>query len=226
MKILCGGPSRETESDLFLEHKAGLERQRTDSIDIDVHHEIVPDPGGPRWADSKIDRVAKARQQMLDASRVLVSVNERDNWDAKLRHDHDALFMVDTDVILGDGVLERMLQVDADVVYGVFWTFSDWGGHPDDWPQVWDRHPYTLTPKFENKLRMHKHRVEEFQVWGGGACTLIRGRGFESHYYPRMKGLPEAGMWIGEDRSFCLGLESRSIKQVAVTGLPIEHRYP
>jgi hypothetical protein len=30
-------------------------------------------------------------------------------------------------------------------------------------------------------------------------------------------------MWGGEDRTFCLGLETRGIKQIAVTGLPILH---
>ncbi len=41
---------------------------------------------------------------------------------------YDALLMVDTDVILGPGVLRRMWEVDADVVYGVYYTRSDWGG--------------------------------------------------------------------------------------------------
>ncbi len=68
--------------------------------------------------------------------------------------------------------------------------------------------------------------VNEVPVLGGGACTLIRGRGFESHYWPLLESLTALpGMFPGEDRAYCLGLECRGIKQVAVTGLPIKLCY-
>lgn len=242
MNILAGGPARETESDLFLLHREGLEAQNScpcgsskwvDEQGQRVHdwqsgvvcracespgnlmieHEIVPDPGGPRWNPEKIERVAKVRQYFMDKAcyaRRGVAV-----WGG-------GLFMVDTDVICGPGVLERMLAVDADVVFGVFQTKCSWGGPYGDWPQVWTRHPYGFD---EDTARLLvEPGVNEIEVFGGGACTLIRGRGFESRYWPRLtslSGLP--GMWPGEDRSYCLGLEARGIRMVAVTGLPIVH---
>ena len=121
-------------------------------------------------------------------------------------------------------VNKLMWEVDADVVFGVYWTFSDWGGSMADWPQVWTINPYGWTPESAEALKAPG--VNEVEVYGGGACTLIRGRGFESRYWPLLESLqPYRSMWAGEDRTYCLGLECRGIKQVAVTGLPIHHCY-
>lgn len=247
MRVLAGGPARETSSDLYALHVEGLKAQgwptgvyrATASVserialgvppdepdpptpvrfDVSVHHEIVPDPGGPRWSVEKIERVAKARQAMFGYVR------------EGLPHDHstgfDALLMVDTDCILGPGVLERMWACDADVVFGTFWTRADWGNVPgiDVWPQVWDRHSYRFTEECWRELTAPG--VNEVEVYGGGACTLIRGRGFESHYWPLLESLSAYDdMMVGEDRSYCLGLEARGITMKAVTGLPIVHLY-
>jgi hypothetical protein len=213
-RILAGGPARETSSLVYQAHALGL-RAQADGFDIEVRHEVVPDPGGARWQMEKIWRVAQSRQVFLEAADWQGS-----NW----MTDYDALLMVDADVILGPGVLKRMWEVDADVVFGVYWTFSDWGGSMADWPQVWNINPYGWTPECAEALKAPG--VNEVEVYGGGACTLIRGRGFESRYWPLLESLqPYRSMWAGEDRTYCLGLEARGIKQVAVTGLPIHHCY-
>lgn len=208
--ILAGGPARETESAVFQLHREGLEAQGG----VVIRHEVVPDPGGARWNPAKIERVAKARQMFMDPSQPF--------YDAFADVPFSGLFMVDTDVICGPGVLDRMLAVDADVVFGVFWTKGTWGGPYGDWPQVWDVNPYGFSSEC-GKLLL-EDGVNEIEVFGGGACTLIRGRGFESRYWPLLPSLERAGgMWAGEDRSYCLGLEARGIRMVAVTGLPIVH---
>lgn len=261
VRVLAGGPARETSSDLFLLHHIGLMAQDTrkmvihegtvdddlpgdvilreppllvtevtTGIEVCTRHEIVPDSGGPRWHHDKIARVAQARQKMLDeavgvpSARLAGTINHRDGW--QFRSEWDALLMVDTDVILGPGVLERMWAVDAPVVFGVFWTKADWGNSPgiEAWPQVWDRHSYRFTEECWTALTAPG--VNEVPVLGGGACTLIRGRGFESHYWPLLKSLSAfTDMFSGEDRAYCLGLEARGIPMVAVTGLPIVHLY-
>jgi hypothetical protein len=227
-RILAGGPARETSSLVYQLHRQGLEAQAGEWFEMHFRHEIVPDPGGARWQHSKIERVAKMREEFLDAGRVCSCAWAGTPPD--VYHDThcfgrcDALLMVDTDVILGPGVLERMWAVDADVVYGVYWTYSDWGGSMADWPQVWGVHPYGWVQEMADALRAPG--VNEVEVYGGGACTLIRGRGFESHYWPLLESqrhLPN--MSAGEDRTYCLGLETRGIKQVAVTNLPIHHCY-
>lgn len=215
-RILCGGPTREESSLVFQAHRAGLEAQAADGFEMAVRHMIVDDPGGPRWHMDKIGRVAESRQYFMDEA-----VGERALSTSRY---FDALLMVDSDVILGPGVLSRMWAVDAPVVFGVYWTYADWGGRMDYWPQVWDAHPYRFTPECWAALKAEG--VNEVPVLGGGACTLIRGRGFESRYWPLLKSLQHAGgIWPGEDRSYCLGLECRGIPMVAVTNLPIHHCY-
>ena len=210
MKVLAGGPARETESDLFRLHKNSLALQQG-GFSVGVRHDVCPDPGGNRWDSEKMDRVARVRQTFMDEARASGA----------------ALLMVDTDVVLSRYVLERLWQVEADVVYGVFWT--NWPGFDDPQPQVWDYHYFGHTPSFRGWMRAWKAErgpVAEREVLGGGACTLIRGRGFESRYWPRLESLariPGQHMWGGEDRSFCIGLECRDIRQVAVFGLPISH---
>lgn len=239
MRILAGGPTREVESPMFQLHVEGLRAQgesqhpekaaiggspsSAPAIDVTVHHELVPDCGGPRWHVEKIERVARARDTML-------SRFHNDWMDDPTPIPFDGLFLVDTDVIIGPGVLSRLLAVDADVVHAVYWTPDDWGQpkESDVAPQVWWTNPYDWNDIGAAACwnALCEPGVNEIEVNGGGACTLIRGRGFESHYWPLLESLRGAGrMWPGEDRTFCLGLECRGIRQVAVTGLPVVHLY-
>lgn len=218
--MLCGGPTRETSSLVYALHREGLEAQ-ADGFELEIRHELCTDPGGPRWHGDKIERVARVRQKFMDAAAPVFRLDER-------RAGYDALLMVDSDVILGPGVLSRLWQVDAPVAFGTFWTLSDWGGSRDFWPQVWDIHPYGWTPETGAALgnALSSGKVEEIPVLGGGACTLFRGKAFDSHYWPLLESLRRLpGMNGGEDRAYCLGLEARGIKQIAVTGLPIKHCY-
>jgi len=233
MRVLAGGPARETSSDLYRLHCDGLRAQAFDGCEIVVRHEIVPDVGGPRWHHDKIERVAKARQAMMEAVHDDFGVHGREAWVAGAPAiGADALFMIDTDVIVGPGVLERLWAVDADVVVGVMWTRSDWGQPvtSDVAPQVWFTNPYSWHPNDIPAMTcwnaLCEPGVNEVEIKGGGAVTLIRGRGFESHYWPLFDSLRAApGMWGGEDRTYCLGLEARGIRMVGVTGLPIVHLY-
>lgn len=235
MRVLAGGPARETGSDLFRLHVDGLEAQEW----VEVVHEVVApesDPaaefvgGESRWPLTQVERVAQCRQRFMErvGHNACVKATSRLPGDPVWKSvprlmsygNYDAVLMVDTDVILGPGVLDRLWAVDADVVYGVFW--SVWPGGRVPLPQVWDIHPYGHTQALQEALVAGG----EVEVLGGGACTLFRGRAFESRYWPLLEGLKRSGgAWAGEDRTFCLGLECRGIRQVAVAGLPIVHLY-
>lgn len=222
MRILAGGPVRECESAVFGLYDEFLRAQRPDGCVFDVKYELVRDDGGPRWHGSKIDRVAKVRQGFVEAL-----------------EDYDAVFMVDSDLILGPGVLEALLErskAGFDVVYGVFW--SRWEGFDAPQPQVWDIQPFGHSPALVQGLlgglRMYESRfgfemdagpVREVAVGGGGACTLFTRRAVEAKYWPRR---PEFAsrvgtIWEGEDRSYCQDLIDLEIAQIAVAGLPIVH---
>ena len=224
MRILAGGPTRDLDSPILAAHRDCLLSQSLSSeYTLEIEHTECPDTGGPKWDGRKMERIGMVRQGFID----------RVNSDAN----YDALFLVDDDLLLGDWVLQRMLDTDADVVYGVF--LSNWSGGLNRKPQVWDVSPYGQTPELDSQLAagmsilgsdfgfdMLMGEPREVEVYGGGACTLIRGRGLESNYAPLLESLRRRNgtdMWGGEDRTFCLGLETRGIKQIAVTGLPILH---
>lgn len=209
MKILCGGPTRENTSDLFHLHRDALQAQQSPRYNLDIQHDVVPplpEQSLNRWTTAAIERVAGSRQRFLLHAAI----------------HHDALFMVDSDVICGPGVLERLLSVDAPVVYGVYW--STWPGKNRRLPQVWDVNPYGHTVESFDLLQLPGSNNVE--VLGGGGCTLIRKEAFKSRYYPLLKSLKHSGgLWYGEDRTFCLGLEFLQLTQIAVTGLPVIHCY-
>jgi hypothetical protein len=174
--------------------------------DCEIQHIEVPplpEQATDRWPENALYRVGKARQTMFEFAL-----------------GYDALFMVDTDVIIGPEVLGELLKVDADVVYGVFWT--QWPGFDHPLPQVWDVQPYGYVQELETVKKLANG--ESVEVMGGGACTLFRRRAFESRYHPPMIA-PKVGMWPGEDRTFSVGCNFLGIKQVAVGGLRILHQY-
>lgn len=190
--------------------------QANASVDDETCQMVVgsraPDHGSPRWTPARIAEVAFAREAFVTEAR---------------EGGFDELWMVDDDVVCGPGVLERMRQVEADVVYGVFWTQSDWGGRWGNWPQVWMTHPYGFVghPEAWDELTL-QGEARELPVAGGGACTLLRGEALSAapQYHPLLEGLRFAGgMWCGEDRSFALRCAVRGVSQIAVTNLPIVH---
>lgn len=201
MNVLAGGPAREMSSATFQLHKQGLEANGCEILHIEVPP--LPEQDTDRWPERALHRVAEARQQMFEFAL-----------------GYDALWMVDTDVICGPEVLGEMLQVNADVVYGVFWT--QWPGFDHVLPQVWDVQPYGFVDEKHTIKRLANG--ENVEVIGGGACTLFRNRAFESRYFPPMVA-PKVGMWPGEDRTFSVGCNFLNIKQVAVGGLRILHQY-
>jgi hypothetical protein len=244
VRVLAGGPARETSSPMFQLHLDGLRAQgrqspekagiggspsSAPSLEVVVHHEVVPDVGGARWHVEKIENVARARQDMLSKAQIGECYAD---LSMIVRPPFDGLFLVDTDVILGPGVLERMWAVDADVVHAVYWTPAQWGQpiESDVAPQVWYTSPFRWDANDAAATAcwnaLCEPGVNEVEVNGGGACTLIRGRGFESRYWPLLESLRGAGgIFPGEDRTYCLGLEARGIRQIAVTGLPVVHLY-
>jgi len=205
---MAGGPVRDKNSTSRISRlwREGLKANGVETIDA----REVDDPGGARWTLRKIERVAHTRQEMINDA-VINGVYE--------------LWLVDDDVIVGPGVLDRMRQAHADVVYGNFLTSCNWGGYPDLWPQVWMTHPYGFRG---HPLHLEKLRSEqdlELEVKGGGACTLLRGRALrQARYAPLLEGLRSAGgMWCGEDRTFAMYCEVHEITQLAVVGQPIMH---
>lgn len=219
MKILAGGPAAETESAHFKASRDSIVGQRT-KHEVSVQYLIDQDTGdfkveadNHHWSDESVLRVAKMRQDYLDRANA---------------QDFDAAWFVDTDLILGPKTLELMLDVDAPIVFGVFWT--RWQGKDKPMPQVWDHHPYSFhgVPHPNDPERTIAPTIEalrrglEIEVIGGGACTLIRREAFDkAKYYPLLRGMP---FW-GEDRHFCTRAQAHDLTMVATGRVAIAHLY-
>ena len=144
---------------------------------------------------------------------------------------YDAIFLVDSDLVLGPETLSSLIAARKQIVSAVFWT--RWIPDAPPMPQVWLSHPYEMhgrsgirhlqAHEFLARLA-HKHLVE---VGGLGACTLIsadalrKGVGF----FPLLPGLPQHGMWQGEDRSFCIRAAQLHVPMWADAWPDITHLY-
>lgn len=213
--VVCGGPTAGRGSLLWESWLDGLQEQvKAGDGAVVPWHDPTPDAGrvdgdAHVWRRSAMRRVGYLRQQFLDF--------------AFSQEQATHALMVDDDVILGPGVLMRLLMADAPVAFGVYWT--TWPAAEKPMPQVWDRcHPYGLTQGCYQALEAG----QSVQVVGGGGVTLIRRDAWPvMRYWPPVPGLPDGGMWQGEDRHACVraGAALPPVRMVAVGGLTIRHCY-
>lgn len=122
---------------------------------------------------------------------------------------YDGLWLVDADVLCDPRTLQSLMDCDAPVVAGVYWTH--WRiRQPEDMvvihaaPQVWLRHPYGLSGHGFTEATFRDALVKRslVQVWGLGACTLFSRAALEKgvSFLPIPEGLPPGPMADGEDR--------------------------
>jgi len=138
----------------------------------------------------------------------------------------DAVWFVDTDLLLDRTTLLSLWHANQPITAAVYWT--QWQrGQGIAGPQVWLQHPYGLdgrgytAPEFRRKLIERQLT----QVWGQGACTLIRAPWLASCSFQPVPGAPLDGMWAGEDRHFCLRAEQQHIPMYADPWPDIQHLY-
>src|SRR5690606_15340026 len=136
------------------------------------------------WSLASFGWLAREKQRLLD-----LAAEER----------YDAIFFVDSDLVLGPETIASLIHSSKDVTSAVFWTRWQPGAPP--LPQVWLRHPYEMDGR---GMKSHDflRRLDErtlLRVGGLGACTLIRARVFDRvRWWPLVDGLPSEGMWQGE----------------------------
>ncbi len=164
-----------------------------------------------RWQIATFQHLARLKQTFLDYA---------------VEHGYDAVFMVDTDLLLDRHTLQSLIDTGMPVVSGVFWT--SWASDSPPLPQVWQRHPYELgTVKLpEHKFLSNISKRQLQQVGGLGACTLIDVKLLDKlRYWPFLEGLPTEGMWQGEDRHFCIRANRAHIQLWADPWPDIYHVY-
>ena len=178
----------------------------------DAEYEIGPDTH--KWSVPTFYHLAKQKQKLFVRA---------------LNKGYDYLWLVDSDLICDPTTLRSLLSLQAPVANAVFWTH--WHNVRHDvlpLPQVWLRHPYELSGRGISKQEFVKklQEREAMQVAGGGACTLIRRDALERgvSYLP-IPGLPQGGMWQGEDRHFAIRAERLRVPQYADGWPDIFHAY-
>ena len=126
--------------------------------------------------------------------------------------DHEWIFLIDSDVLIPPGFVDHLLEADAPIIGGVYW--SDWGD--GDRPNVWDFHPYVIEDL--DRFRKPSHHL----VGGLGACTLIHKSVIEAgvNFNP-VRGI----RYAGEDRHFCIRASAADIPLIACTHYDIFHVY-
>lgn len=178
------------------------------------------DEGGHYWQDEQIWRVAGLKNRILQYA--------RDNH-------YDAVFLIDSDLVLHPRTLEQLVSSGKDIVSNIFWT--RWQPDAREMPQVWLQDEYALyrrggktvdgtesedegtqTTAFLTQLRIPGC----YEVGGLGACTLIRkyvlaaGVSYDQ--------IPNVSFW-GEDRHFCIRAQALGFRLFVDTHLPAYHIY-
>jgi hypothetical protein len=146
---------------------------------------------------------------------------------------YDALFFVDSDLVLHPLTLRYLFAANVDICSEIFWTA--WSPGQAELPQVWLQDQYNLfafsmaealdpeevrrrTEVFLNQLRV----PGVYEVGGLGACTLIRRRALQAGV--SFHTLPNISL-VGEDRHFCVRAVALGFKLYVDTHVPPLHIY-
>ena len=154
------------------------------------------------WSNQLVSRIAKIRNHAIQEF---------------LKTDADALFIVDSDIVVHPGLVEHLLSLDLPIVSEVFW--SKWKPQESWMPNVWDGHGYAFTSP-ESITLLREHGL--FEVGGLGACTLIRREVLERGV--RYEPIAGVNFW-GEDRWFSIRAAANGFRLHADTCFPPFHVY-
>jgi hypothetical protein len=189
-------------SDVTLLHSAG----RGAGYNVDEHTHY--------WRDDIIMRVAANKNRILDMAA-----------DAG----YDAVFLVDSDILLQPRTIVHLAGLGRAIVSEVFWT--QWQPGTIEMPNVWLYDTYGFAPgtfSQEEQARamyefMTKLRIPGvYRVGGLGACTLINTKKLPS----QLRFLPIGNLTLwGEDRWFCVRADVLGLELWADTALPPRHIY-
>lgn len=170
------------------------------------------------WPPSLVWKVAGFKNRLIDYA---------------LQHHYDALFLVDSDLILHSRTLCRLVETEKDIVSEIFWT--RWQPDGALLPQVWVSDEYNLFHREEGEVLSAEERAHRelqfihqlhipglYEVGGLGACTLIRRRALEVGIH--FGKIPNVSFW-GEDRHFCIRAAAYGFPLFVDTHYPAMHMY-
>lgn len=226
MRILLASPAKQ-DSFVFREYLAALERLEVpDDVELDRYFVVNDSPELiPLIRPGEYDLCNTGDQYRIDdkthywsAENLLKMPVLRNRCIQKaLEGRYDALWFVDTDVILQPDTLKWLLKAGKDIVAEIFWTRSD---QNMVWCNCWSADQYTCYA--EDVQAWQKQGA--YQVGGAGACLLIRRRVLTQgvSYVP----IPNIKQALrGEDRWFCVRAACAGFEIWVDTHSPATHLY-
>ncbi len=221
VKILCGGPISE-DPDIFDAHINSLLSQgyEMDYKGIDNSPEPLTPPQGFKaivWRREQSTGEYKYNKRRWPNRRMLKVAEYREEMRlAGLSGDYDYLFMVDSDSVLEESVLNLLLAEKKDYITGLVWTRNN--SHTTYfWPNAWDlgRHRFVKhTPEYIEKF---KHGGVH-QVDVTGACSLWSRFAMNNLSYKPIQDT------YAEDITLAVGAREMGIPLFIHAGVTIEHR--
>ncbi|WP_254438342.1 glycosyltransferase [Paenibacillus sp. DCT19] len=178
------------------------------------------DEGGHYWQDEQVWRVARLKNQILKHV---------------CEHQYDAVFLIDSDLVLHPRTLEQLVSTEKEIVSNIFWT--RWQPGAREMPQVWLQDEYQLYRrgvKVAEGTETDNHTIQTelflqqlhnpgcYEVGGLGACTLIRRNVLEAGV--TFDRIPNISFW-GEDRHFCIRAQALGFSLFVDTYYPAYHIY-
>jgi hypothetical protein len=169
------------------------------------------------WADSAMRRVGANKDQILQFA---------------MANRADAVWLVDADLICDTTTFQSLWSIPDPIVCGVYWT--RWskqieGAHPvHAGPQVWLTHPYGLAGHGMEEWEFRRKLIDRqaVQVFGQGACTLIRRDALlKGACFAPLPDNTGPGFMQGEDRHFCIRAERLHLRMTADAWIDAFHIY-
>lgn len=171
------------------------------------------------WTEALVWRLASIKDAMFDFAQ---------------ERDYDAIWFIDSDLVVPPNLLRRLCECNRAIVSEVFWT--RWQPELFPLPNVWYRDFYTIY-RSERGEKLNQEEIQRrtvhflnalthapglYRVHGLGACTLIRREAIQSGV--RFSEIGGLSFW-GEDRHFCVRAEALGFTLYADTTLPPFHLY-
>ena len=200
--------------EFFKDHEGGV---LTDNSRGPTHDFSDTHPVTHQWSESAMRRVGQHKDQILAYAR---------------EHRAEAVWLADADLIMDPMTLTSLWSVPEQIVCGVYWT--RWSKNPPEMqpvhagPQVWQTHPYGLGGNGMEEWELRRELINRqlVQVYGQGACTLIRRGALQKGVsFAPWPSNTAPGLMQGEDRHFCIRAEALHIKMVADGWPDIFHIY-
>lgn len=178
----------------------------------------VCDSESHHWDDSLMLRVANYKNTIIQYA---------------IDHNYDALFFVDSDLVLHPDLVLHLKRQQREIVSEIFW--SQWHAGLELEPNVWLFDEYDLVPKeLGEKLSAAEMQQRKagflemlrqpgiYEVGGLGACTLLA----RSALLKGVNFAPIQNLTIhGEDRFFCIRAAVLGISLFVDTRYPAYHIY-